>query len=269
MKLLDVENLAISFLNPERVLLQGVSFDLERGGRLGLIGESGSGKSITALSLLGLLPESMRASGRITIAGVNVIGSSERELTAIRGARAAMIFQEPLSALDPLMRVGRQIAGPLRLHQGLSGAAARREVFSLLDRVRLSDHERIYNSFPHELSGGQRQRVALAMALGCEPELLIADEPTTALDVTVQAEVLSLLDELVTSEGMALLFITHDLPVISRITRRLLVMQDGRIVESGTTAKILSSPAHPYTAGLLESARRVTAVPYVRGAGTQ
>jgi peptide/nickel transport system ATP-binding protein len=268
MKLLTVENLSISLVNPDRMLLEGVGFDLERGDRLGLIGESGSGKTITALALLGLLPDSMRATGRITLAGADVIGSSEKELTAIRGSKAAMIFQEPLSALDPLMRVGRQIAGPLRLHKGLSGAAARRRVFALLDRVQLSDHERICNSFPHELSGGQRQRVALAMALGCEPELLIADEPPTALDVTVQAEVLSLLDELVTSEGMALLFITHDLPVISRITRRLLVMQNGRIVESDATAKILVSPAHPYTAGLLESARRVTSVPYVRGAGT-
>ena len=214
MMLLSVEDLGITLAATGRALLQGVGFDLEKGGRLGLIGESGSGKSITALALLGLLPDSMQATGRITLAGTQVIGASESVLQGLRGRAAAMIFQEPLSALDPLMRVGRQIAGPVRAPPGPFRDAARREVFSLLDRVRLPDPERIAASLPHELSGGQRQRVAMAMALACKPALLIADEPTTALDVTVQAEVLSLLDALVTEEGMALLFITHDLPVI-------------------------------------------------------
>ncbi len=267
MKLLTVENLGISLLHSDRTLLEGVSFEMEWADRLGIIGESGSGKSITALALLGLLPESMRATGSVVLAGTEVIGRSESELKAIRGSTAAMIFQEPLSALDPLMRAGRQVEGPVRLHQGLTGAAARRKVQALLERVRLPNPERIAASFPHELSGGQRQRVAIAMALACQPKLLIADEPTTALDVTVQAEVLSLLDELVADEGMALLFITHDLPVISRVARRLLVMQDGRIVESDTTANILASPRHPAAARLLEAARRVTTVPYTRGAG--
>jgi peptide/nickel transport system ATP-binding protein len=263
MKLLTVENLGIVLVGSKRVLAGGISFDLERGDRLGIIGESGSGKSITALALLGLLPLSMRATGRIVLAGTEVTGSPESELVKIRGSKAAMIFQEPLSALDPLMRVGRQIAGPLKLHRGLSGDAAQREVFALLDRVRLPEPARIAASFPHELSGGQRQRVAIAMALACKSELLIADEPTTALDVTVQAEVLSLLDELVAEEGMALLFITHDLPVISRVVRRLLVMQEGRIVEDNLTAKVLASPEHPSSMKLIEAARRVTTVPFV------
>jgi peptide/nickel transport system ATP-binding protein len=263
--LLTVEELGITLRDSGRTLLEGVSFELSKGDRLGLIGESGSGKSITALALLGLLPGSMRARGRITLDGIQVVGAPETALEGMRGRAAAMIFQEPLSALDPLMRVGRQIAGPVKLHQRLTGDAARREVFSLLHRVRLPDPERIASSLPHELSGGQRQRIAMAMALACKPALLIADEPTTALDVTVQAEVLSLLDELVTEEGMALLFITHDLPVISRVARRLLVMQDGRIVESDTTANILSSPKHPSTVRLLEAARRVTTLPYTRG----
>jgi ABC-type microcin C transport system duplicated ATPase subunit YejF len=260
---LSVENLGISLPAAGRTLAEGISFEMEKGDRLGIIGESGSGKSITALALLGLLPATMRAAGRVALAGVEVIGSGEKELSRIRGAKAAMIFQEPLSALDPLMKVGRQIAGPLRLHRGLAGQAARREVRALLERVQLPGPERIAASFPHELSGGQRQRVAIAMALACRPALLIADEPTTALDVTVQAEVLALLDGLVTEEGMALLFITHDLPVISRVARRLLVMQDGRIVEDNTTEKVLTSPEHPAVRRLIEAARRVTNVPYV------
>jgi peptide/nickel transport system ATP-binding protein len=265
MKLLAVENLGISLAASGRALVEGVSFELGKGDRLGIIGESGSGKSITALALLGLLPAAMQATGRIVLAGVEVTARSEQELVKIRGSKAAMIFQEPLSALDPLMKVGRQIAGPLKLHRGIDGEAARREVFSLLDRVRLPGPDRIAASFPHELSGGQRQRIAIAMALACKPEILIADEPTTALDVTVQDEVLSLLDELVEAEGMSLIFITHDLPVIARVVRRLLVMQDGRVVEDNTTEGILASPRHPNTKKLIEAARKVTVVPYVGG----
>ncbi len=228
MTLLFVRDLSISLVSTGRPLLQDVSFSIDRGDRLGLIGESGSGKSILALSLLGLLSADMRASGSVRLSGTEVVGGREEDLRRLRGTAAAMVFQEPLASLDPLMRVGRQIMGPLRLHRGMRGEAARRAASDLLDRVRLPDRRRIAASFPHELSGGQRQRVAIAMALACRPALLIADEPTTALDVTVQAEILSLLDELVSEEGMALLFITHDLPVISRIAYRMLVLEAGK-----------------------------------------
>ncbi|MBU2512756.1 ABC transporter ATP-binding protein [bacterium] len=263
MSLLSVENMGISLVGPGNMLVEGINFSLEKGDRLGIIGESGSGKSITALALLGLLPGSMKVTGRISLAGTDVVNSSERDLVKIRGSKAATVFQEPLSALDPLMKVGRQIAGPLKLHQKLVGEAARREVYKLMERVQLSDPDRISASFPHELSGGQRQRIAIAMALACKPEILIADEPTTALDVTVQGEVLLLLDKLVKEEGMSLIFITHDLPVIARVVSRLLVMQDGHIVEEGSTSNIIESPKHPYTKKLIEAARTVTAVPYV------
>jgi peptide/nickel transport system ATP-binding protein len=264
MTLLTVENLGISLAHSGRPLLEGASFALEQGDRLGLIGESGSGKSITALAVLGLLPDSMRAMGSVRLEGTEIVGAAEETIRPLRGAVAAMVFQEPLSALDPLMKVERQLNGPLGLHRGLRGEAARTAAFELLDRVRLPDPRRIAASYPHELSGGQRQRVAIAMALACRPRLLIADEPTTALDVTVQAEVLSLLDELVTDEGMALLFITHDLPVISQVARRLLVLEAGKVVESGTTAELLAAPRHPSTARLLTAARRVTTLPWAR-----
>ena len=265
MSLLSVRNLGITLTESRRVLLDGVSFEIQHGERVGLIGESGSGKSITALAVLGLLPESMTPTGGISLAGTEMIGGSEESMRRVRGSAAAMIFQEPLSALDPLMLVGRQVEGPVSLHQGLRGWAAHDAVLGLLDRVKLPDPPRIAASFPHELSGGQRQRVALAMALACRPSLLIADEPTTALDVTVQAEVLALLDALVSEEGMALLFITHDLPVISRVARTLLVMEQGRVVESGATDLLLKSPRHPATASLLEAARQVTALRFARG----
>lgn len=263
MSLLTVENMSISLASSGNNLVEGINFSIEKGDRLGIIGESGSGKSITALALLGLLPGSMTVTGEVILAGVNVTTSSQRELVKIRGSKAAIVFQEPLSALDPLMRVGRQIAGPLKLHQKLVGEAARQEVFALLERVQLPEPERITASFPHELSGGQRQRIAIAMALACKPEILIADEPTTALDVTVQGEVLSLLDKLVKEEGMSLIFITHDLPVISRVVNRLMVMQNGHVVEDGSTANIVASPKHEYTKKLIEAARIVTAVPYI------
>lgn len=263
MSLLTVENIKISLVESGNVLVEGISFNIEKGDRLGLIGESGSGKSITALAVLGLLPGSMEVTGSISLAGTDVINSHERELVKIRGSKAAIIFQEPLSALDPLMRVGRQIAGPLKLHQGLVGEASKKAIYALMERVQLSDPGRITASFPHELSGGQRQRIAIAMALACTPEILIADEPTTALDVTVQGEVLSLLDELVKEEGMSLMFITHDLPVIARVVNQLMVLQDGHVVEEGSTKQIVESPQHPYTKKLIEAARTVTAVPYI------
>ncbi|MFE0422938.1 ATP-binding cassette domain-containing protein [Streptomyces sp. NPDC058953] len=238
-----------------RTLVDRLSFTVAPGERLGLIGESGSGKSLTSLAALGLLPEALTADGSVELAGTEIVGASEKRLTAVRGRDAAIVFQEPLTALDPLMRVGNQIAGPLALHRGLKGTALRKAVTEELERVRLPEPGRIARSRPHELSGGQRQRVALAMALACEPRLLIADEPTTALDVTVQAELLELLDALVRERDMALLFISHDLAVVAGVADRVLVMKDGRAVEEGPVRDVVTAPGDPYTAALVESAR--------------
>ncbi|MGV9315523.1 ATP-binding cassette domain-containing protein [Streptomyces sp. NPDC003691] len=238
-----------------RNLVDGLSFGIRPGERLGLIGESGSGKSLTSLAVLGLLPGGLTAGGSVRLAGTEILGATEKQLVKVRGRDAAVVFQEPLTALDPLMRVGRQIAVPLARHQGLKGAALRSAVTEALEQVRLPDPERIARSRPHEISGGQRQRVALAMALACRPALLIADEPTTALDVTVQAELLALLDTLVRERNMALLFISHDLAVVAGIADRVVVMKDGRAVEEGGVREVVGAPRDPYTAALVASAR--------------
>jgi peptide/nickel transport system ATP-binding protein len=261
MSLLDVTDLTVR-TDDGRALVSGVSFTVEAGGRLGLIGESGSGKSLTTLAVMGLLPPGMTASGSIVLDApglprTEVVGAAEKQLLGIRGRAAAVVFQEPLTALDPLMRVGRQVAEPLRRRRGLRGAALRAAVREALDQVRLPEADRIARAFPHEISGGQRQRVALAMALACEPALLIADEPTTALDVTVQSEVLDLLDGLVAERGMALLFVSHDLAVVSAVTERVLVLRGGEAVETGSVDEIVHQPRHPYTRDLVESARHL------------
>ncbi|GIM96518.1 ATP-binding cassette domain-containing protein [Paractinoplanes toevensis] len=258
MSLLAVEGLTVRD-QAGRALVDDVSFAVAAGDRAGLIGESGSGKSLTALAVTGLLPPGLSATGDIRLDGVDMIRAPEKQRTAARGPVAAIVFQEPLTALDPLMTAGRQIAGPLRRLHGLRGAALRSAIGEALAEVRLTDAERIARSYPHELSGGQRQRVAIAMALACRPRLLIADEPTTALDVTVQAEILDLLDRLVATRGTALLFITHDLPVAARVTRDTHVLRDGRIVESGPIADVIARPEHPYTRTLVDSARRFDA----------
>ncbi|AXI77877.1 ATP-binding cassette domain-containing protein [Peterkaempfera bronchialis] len=269
MSLLDVTGLTISThdgrtrdgrTHDGRTLVSDLSFSIDPGTRLGLIGESGSGKSLTALAVMGLLPPGMTASGSVVLdvpglPRTEVVGATEKQLVGLRGRAAAVVFQEPLTALDPLMRVGRQIAEPLRRRQGLRGAALRRAVGDALDQVRLP--ERVARAHPHEISGGQRQRVAIAMALACEPALLIADEPTTALDVTVQSEVLALLDGLVSERGMALLFVSHDLAVVSGVTDRVVVLKDGEAVESGGVDQILHAPRHPYTRNLVASARHL------------
>ncbi|MEV6345167.1 ABC transporter ATP-binding protein [Actinoplanes sp. NPDC051851] len=253
MTLLAVEGLTLRN-TAGTTLVDDVSFTVSPGDRTGLIGESGSGKSLTALAVMGLLPPAITATGTVLLDGADMIRAPRG-----RGDVATVVFQEPLTALDPLMTVGRQIGGPLRRWQGLRGDAAKAAVREALSEVRLTDTDRIARSYPHQLSGGQRQRVAIAMALVCHPRLLIADEPTTALDVTVQAEILELLDRLVTERGTALLFITHDLPVAARVIHGTHVMRHGRIVESGPVAGLLSDPEHEYTRTLVEAARRFDA----------
>ncbi|GLW12841.1 hypothetical protein Misp01_79690 [Microtetraspora sp. NBRC 13810] len=261
MSLLEVTGLRVAAADG-RELVRDVSFAVDAGERLGLIGESGSGKSLTALAIMGLLPAGMTVAGGVVLdvpglGRTEVAGLAEQRLNALRGRAATVVFQEPLTALDPLMRVGRQLAEPLRRRRGLRGAALRAAVRAALTEVRLAEPDRIAKAFPHQISGGQRQRVAIAMALACEPALLIADEPTTALDVTVQADVLALLDALVREKGMALLFISHDLAVVSAVTDRVVVLKDGVAVESGAVADIVRAPAHPYTRSLVASAREL------------
>ncbi|WP_349885191.1 ABC transporter ATP-binding protein [Microbacterium sp. WHRI 7836] len=256
MSILDVTGLTVRAASGP--LVRDVSFSLAAGERLGLIGESGSGKSLTSLAVTGLLPDALSASGSVLLGGHQVVGARDAELRPLRGPVAQIVFQEPLTALDPLMQVGRQIAEPLRRHLGLRGGELAKAVATALGEVALTD-TRIARSYPHELSGGQRQRVAIAIALAARPQLLIADEPTTALDVTVQDGVLTLLERLVDERGMALLFISHDLAVVSRMVERIVVLRDGLVVESGTVAQVLHEPAEPYTRMLVDSARALDA----------
>ncbi|MGW3956951.1 ATP-binding cassette domain-containing protein [Streptomyces sp. NPDC004752] len=256
MTLLDVRGLTVR-TGDGRTLVDDLSFSVASGERLGLIGESGSGKSLTTLAVLGLLPGGMSATGSVELAGTQIVGASERRLATVRGRDAAVVFQEPLTALDPLMRVGRQVAEPLGRRTGLKGTDLREGVREALAQVRLPEPERIARAFPHEISGGQRQRVALAMALACAPRLLIADEPTTALDVSVQAEMLDLIDTLVREREMAVLFVSHDLAVVARVTDRALVLKDGRAVEEGTVLDLVRAPRERYTADLVASARKL------------
>ena len=237
--------------------LRQVSFAMQRGDTVGLIGESGCGKSITALALMGLLPDGARVHGSIRFDGRELTALDEDGLCDLRGARIGMIFQEPRTALNPLHTIGRQIAEPLRLHQGLTAAAARAEALRLLERVQLPDARKRLDAWPHQMSGGQRQRVVIAIALACGPDLLIADEPTTALDVTIQREVLDLIAELVAEDGMGLLLISHDLGVMAETVQRMLVMYGGTVVESGPTDAVFGTLAHPYTRGLFAARPRL------------
>ncbi len=253
MSVLNVENLSVNFSQDGRVVeaVRGVSFTVEKGETVALVGESGSGKSVTALSTVSLLPGSADISGSVTYAGREMIGAEEDVLRDIRGNDISFIFQEPMTSLNPLHTLEKQITESLALHQGLRGEAARNRVIELLTKVGIRDPETRLGAYPHQLSGGQRQRVMIAMALANGPELLIADEPTTALDVTIQAQILELLAELKRAEGMSLLFITHDLAIVRRIADRVCVMQAGEIVEQGRTAEIFDNPRHPYTKKLL------------------
>ncbi|MFD4466854.1 dipeptide ABC transporter ATP-binding protein [Rhodococcus sp. NPDC058505] len=252
--LLEVSGLGVRI--DDRDLLSGVGFRLDAGERVGLIGESGSGKSLTALSLMGLLPDQLTATGSVRLGGVdgNLLDRPERGWTRLRGDDVAMVFQEPMSALNPLMRIGNQVGEVLALHRdGLRRADRRAAVHELLVSVNLPDPERIARSYPHELSGGQRQRVLIAIAMANTPRLLICDEPSTALDVTTAAQILDLIDSTVREHRTALLMITHDLAVVAHLCERVLVMRDGVVVESGPVAGVFADPAHPYTRSLLDA----------------
>ena len=255
MSLLEVRDLRVSFGRRKIEAVRGVDFEIAEGQRLGLIGESGSGKTVTALALMGLLPENATATGSVRLRGSEIIGAPEAALARLRGDAVSMVFQEPMTALDPTMRVGRQVAEVLRLHQGAESGPARERVVSMLAEVGLTDPTRIADAYPHQLSGGQRQRVILAMALINSPDLVLCDEPTTALDVTVQALVLQKLDEVLTASGAACLFISHDLAVVSQVCDQVLVMLDGEVVEAGTVAELFTTAKHPYTRGLVATAR--------------
>ena len=250
---LDVQGLTVRFRQDGRVVeaVKGVSFTVGKGETVALVGESGSGKSVTALSTVSLLPDSAAVTGSIKYLGREMVGAAEEDLRQVRGNDISFIFQEPMTSLNPLHTIERQLGESLALHQGLSGADARARILELLDKVGIRDGESRLGAYPHQLSGGQRQRVMIAIALANGPELLIADEPTTALDVTIQAQILELLADLKRREGLSLLFITHDLGVVRRIADRVCVMQGGEIVEQGPAEEIFANPQHPYTQKLL------------------
>ncbi len=253
MALIEVSDFSIQLQThrgPARAV-RNVSFQIERGQALGLIGESGCGKSITAMALMGLLPESAQVSGHAQFDGQNLINQTDRWWRQVRGNRIGMIFQEPMTALNPVQTIGQQISEPLRLHKGMSRAQAKAEAIALLDRVGIAQPAQRYDAYPHQFSGGQRQRITIAMALACGPDLLIADEPTTALDVTIQQQILDLINGLVVERNMALLLISHDLGVISQNVDNMVVMYGGTVVESGSTEAVFEHMAHPYTRGLL------------------
>jgi peptide/nickel transport system ATP-binding protein len=272
MPLLEVNNLQIG-LQTQRgpaQAVRGISFSLERGETLGIVGESGCGKSITVMSLMGLLPSTAKVTGSIRFDDTELVGRDEKAMCQIRGNRIGMIFQEPMTALNPVHTIARQVGEPLQLHRGLTKAQARKEALGLLDRVGIPDAASRLDAYPHQFSGGQRQRIGIAMALACGPDLLIADEPTTALDVTIQKQVLDLIQGLVKEMGMALILISHDLGVIANSVQRMLVMYGGSAVESGPTDTVFAGRAHPYTRGLFAArpalgAVRAGRLPTIRG----
>jgi peptide/nickel transport system ATP-binding protein len=254
--LLQVNNLTVTFKVPKGTLhaVDGVSFSLDRGETLAIVGESGCGKSVTAYSIMGLVasPGSI-AGGEIIFAGRDLLKLPEEEMRKIRGDRLAMIFQEPMTSLNPVLSVGNQVMEGLRLHRGLSRREAREVGIDLLEQVGIASAAVRFDEYPHQMSGGMRQRVMIAMSIACNPELLIADEPTTALDVTIQAQILELMDRLKSQNRMGLILITHDLGIVAERSHRTAVMYAGKIVEYGPTGAIFHNPAHPYTEGLLKS----------------
>lgn len=268
--LLSVRDLRIETRGAQRALslVDGVSFEIKPRETVALVGESGCGKSLTSLAILQLLPDQITiAAGHIELDGRDLLALPPADLRRVRGNQVAMIFQEPMTALNPVLRVGEQIAEPLRVHRGLSAAAARLRAIELLTQVGIAEPARRIDAYPHELSGGMRQRVMIACAIACEPRLLIADEPTTALDVTVQAQIVALLRNLREKSDMGMLFITHDLALVSEIADRVCVMYAGAIVESAPTSELLASPRHPYTEALLRSIPDRQGPPIQRAAG--
>ena len=256
MMLLEVEELRVAFHTPAGKVqaVGGVSFKLDRGQVLGIVGESGSGKSVTAYSILQLLPkQGMELSGSVQFEGQELIGAPEQLLRKLRGNRISMIFQDPMTSLNPTMTIGRQLMEAILLHTDRNKAQARQRAVELMELVKVSEAAKRMGQYPHSLSGGQRQRVMIAMALACEPDILIADEPTTALDVTIQAQILDLLDDLRKELGMAIILITHDLGVVARMCDRVLVMYAGTVCEKGSVEQIFANPCHEYTKGLLRS----------------
>ena len=254
MALLEVENLQTHFRTPEGInrAVDGVSFHVNEGETLAIVGESGCGKSVTSMSLMRLIPEPPgKIAGSIRFQGKDLLQLSEREMRAIRGNDISMIFQEPMSSLNPVLTVGRQIGETLRMHQGLDKQAAEARAVEMLNLVGIPEPVRRVREYPHQLSGGMRQRVMIAMALACNPKLLIADEPTTALDVTIQAQILQLMLDLKRRVGAAIILVTHDLGVVAEIAERVMVMYAGRKVEEAPVAELFRSPRHPYTQGLL------------------
>ncbi len=264
--LVTIASLTVAFRGV--VALHGIDLHLSRGESLGLVGESGCGKSVTWLAALGLLPRSAAVTGSVTLDATELLGQPQSVLDGVRGGRIAMIFQDPASALNPVHRIGRQVAEAVRLHRGLSGGAARAEALRLLEQVGIPGARARMDAYPHEMSGGQNQRVMIAAALAGQPEVLIADEPTTALDVTIQAQILDLLAQLRRETGMALVLISHDLGVVADMCDRVCVMYAGRIMEEAPTSSLFARPAHPYAAGLLGALpplagprRRLPAIP--------
>nr|WP_245216887.1 ABC transporter ATP-binding protein [Neoroseomonas nitratireducens] len=264
--MVEISGLTVSF--DGQPALRGIDLAVAPGEAVGMVGESGCGKSVTWLAALGLLPARARIGGRVAIGGQDLVGAPASVLERVRGGRIAMIFQDPASSLNPVHRIGRQVTEALALHRGMTGAAARAEARRLLDQVGIPDAARRLDVYPHELSGGQNQRVMIAIALAGQPELLVADEPTTALDVTIQAQILELLQSLRRETGMALVLISHDLGVVAEACERVAVMYAGRIVEEAPIARLFDTAAHPYTQGLLGALppidgprRRLAAIP--------
>lgn len=257
--MLEIKDLKVSFENEGSKsveVLHGLNLSIDKGQTLGIVGESGSGKSVLSLATIGLLPKTAKTKGHIFFNGEDILKKTEKEMCRLRGSQIGMIFQEPMTALNPAMKVGEQIAEALKIHRKITRAQVKSEVIRLLEMVKIPDPQIKVHSYPHEMSGGQRQRIGIAIALALEPDLLIADEPTTALDVTVQAEVLDILDELVDKLGIALIIISHDLGVIARIADRTLVMYHGNEIEQDRTQNVLRNPRHEYTRQLIEAQPR-------------